>query len=349
MTEDAIQTEPTEPNTPAAASPDITATTATNEALPSNAAPESSEPHRNARPPRAGRGGGGGGGGGQKPNAGQRPHQGAQQGPQGQRDQRTARPARQVHPVLEQLFELHPKLFGARFLPLKLGTYEDLITRHPDTFKIEELKIAMGLHARSTRYLESVAAGHARHDLDGNAVEPVAPEHVHHAILEVFKRRQARSKDDLRPHLQERIITAIESSGMPREAYAERVRARDAGANAALDEALAELGRQAAKREALLRAFEASGKDEAGFADMYGMEPAEVKRTLQRARSDKTAEAERAAAAAAAAAAAEAETQAEAETEAEAEPQAEAGTAAAPTVVALPSGEAGDPSLKPQA
>jgi ProP effector len=339
MTEDAIQTEPTELNTPAAATSDTTATT---EGVASNAAPESSEPHRNSRPPRSGRGGGGGGG--QKPNAGQRPQQGAQQGSQGQRDQRdqrTARPARQVHPVLEQLFELHPKLFGARFLPLKLGTYEDLITRHPDTFKIEELKIAMGLHARSTRYLESVAAGHARHDLDGHAVEPVAPEHVHHAILEVFKRRQARSKDDLRPQLQERIITAIESSGMPREAYAERVRARDAGANAALDEALAELGRQAAKREALLRAFEASGKDEAGFADMYGMEPAEVKRTLQRARSDKTAEAERASAAAAAAAA---------EAEAEAEAETQAATAAAPTVVALPSGEAEDPSrLGPQA
>ena len=200
-----------------------------------------------------------------------------------------------------------PSCSAPRFLPLKLGTYEDLIARHPDTFKTEELKVAMGLHARSTRYLESAAAGHARHDLDGNAVEPVAPEHVHHAILEVFKRRQARSKADLRPQLQERIIAAIEASGMPREMYAERVRARDAGANAALDEALAELGRQAAKREALLRAYEASGKDEAGFADMYGMDPAEVKCTLQRARSDKAAEAERAAAEAVAVAEAEAE------------------------------------------
>ncbi|MFM9424844.1 ProP effector [Variovorax sp. GrIS 2.14] len=319
MTEDAIQTEPTAVNTPVAPAQD---TTAASEGAPSNAATEPNEPRRNSRPPRSGRGGG------QRPTAGQEQQQpGRQQGPQGQRgqqphqgqrDQRAPRPARQVHPVLEQLFELHPKLFGARFLPLKLGTYEDLIARHPDTFKTEELKVAMGLHARSTRYLESVAAGHARHDLDGNAVEPVAPEHVHHAILEVFKRRQARSKDDLRPQLQERIIAAIEASDMPREIYAERVRARDAGANAALDEALAELGRQAAKREALLRAFEASGKDEAGFADMYGMDPVEVKRILQRARSDKAAEAERAAAAAAAAAAAEAVSAAEAEAEAEA-------------------------------
>ena len=316
MTEDAIQTEPTAVNTPAAAAQD---TTAAAEGAPSNEAMESNAPRRNSRPPRSGRGREGG----PQPHAGERPQQGpqGQRGNQGQRDQRAPSPARQVHPVLEQLFELHPKLFGARFLPLKLGTYEDLIARHPDTFKTEELKVAMGLHARSTRYLESVAAGHARHDLDGNAVEPVAPEHVHHAILEVFKRRQARSKDDLRPQLQERITAAIEASGMPREVYAERVRARDAGANAALDEALAELGRQAAKREALLRAFEASGKDEAGFADMYGMDPVEVKRILQRARSDKAAEAERAAAASVAAAeAAEAEAEAEAEATANAVP-----------------------------
>ena len=60
-----------------------------------------------------------------------------------------------------------------------------------------------------------------------------------------------------------------------------------AAAGAALDEAVAELGRQAARREALLRAFEASGKSEAEFAEMYGMVPAEVEATLQRARADK--------------------------------------------------------------
>ena len=215
-----------------------------------------------------------------------------------------------VHPVLERLFALYPKMFGARFLPLKLGVYQDLLERHGEEFKTEDLKLALGLHARSTRYLDAVAAGHQRHNLEAEPVEPVAPEHVHHAILETFRRRQARTKDDLGEQLRERIIAAIESSGIGREAYAERVRARDPHSNAALDDALAELGRQAAKREALLRAFEASGKSEAEFADMYGMAPKEVTRTLQRARKDKKADAEAATAkaAAAAAAAAEAET-----------------------------------------
>jgi sRNA-binding protein len=193
---------------------------------------------------------------------------------------------RQASPVLERLFALYPKLFGAKFLPLKLGVFQDLLARHPEDFKKDELKIAMGQHARSTPYLESVAAGLPRHDLDGKPVEPVAPEHVHHAILEIFRRRQARSREDLRPRLMPRLIQAIEASGLGREDYAALVRVQDEATNALVDEALAELAVQAAKREALLRAFEASGKTEAEFADMYGMKPAEVTATLARVRAD---------------------------------------------------------------
>ena len=68
-----------------------------------------------------------------------------------------ARTPRPVHPVLQQLFGLYPKMFGARFLPLKLGVFQDLLALHPEVFKRDELKVALGLHARSTRYLESYA------------------------------------------------------------------------------------------------------------------------------------------------------------------------------------------------
>ena len=188
--------------------------------------------------------------------------------------------ARKTHPVLERLFELYPALFGARFLPLKLGVFEDLLAAHGDEFKREDLKIALGLHARSTRYLEAVAAGKQRHDLNGVPVEPVAPEHVHHAILEVFRRRQARSDEDLRPQLRTRLMQAIEASGLSREEYMLMVRTSDETSNAALEEAFAELGERNAKREALRRAFEASGRSVGEFAEMYGMDPAEVGRLL---------------------------------------------------------------------
>ncbi|MGB4115855.1 MAG: ProQ/FINO family protein [Polaromonas sp.] len=193
---------------------------------------------------------------------------------------------RQVSPVLEKLFELHPNLFGAKFLPLKLGIFHDLLARHPDVFKKDELKLAMGQHARSTRYLECVAAGLARHDLDGVAVEPVAPEHVHHAILEVFRRRQARSKDDLRPRLTVLLKQAIENCGLALDDYAALVRVQDEATNALLDDAMAELKAEAAKREALMVTFTASGKTEAEFADMYGMDLKLVSRVLARVRAE---------------------------------------------------------------
>jgi ProP effector len=190
---------------------------------------------------------------------------------------RTGRPP---HQILERLFQLYPKMFGARFLPLKLGVFQDLMALHPGEFTKDELKAALGVHARSTRYLEAVASGAKRHDLNAAALEDVAPEHVHHAIMEVFRRRQARSKEDLRPWLHSRLVKAIEASGLAREQYVALVSTQDPVALAALDDAFAELAQQAAKREALKRAFDASGKSIEEFADMYGMELGEVRRAL---------------------------------------------------------------------
>ena len=200
--------------------------------------------------------------------------------------QHVPRQPREVNPVLEKLFELHPNLFGAKFLPLKLGIFHDLLARHPDAFKKDELKLAMGQHARSTRYLECVAAGLARHDLDGAAVEAVAPEHVHHAILEVFRRRQTRSKDDLRPRLTMLLKQAIENSGLTPESYAALVLVQDMTTNSLLDDALTELKAEAAKREALMTTFVASGKSEPEFADMYGMDLKLVTSVLARVRAE---------------------------------------------------------------
>ena len=191
-------------------------------------------------------------------------------------------------PVLEKLAALYPHLFGDMFLPLKRGIFQDLLAAHPDAFERETLKDALAFHTRSTRYLSSVAAGHQRHDLQGQAVEAMAPEHVHHALLEVFRRRQGRANEDLRPKLIERIVQAFEASGLSREGYAELVRSRDEAANAALDEALAEAAARSAKDEALLRAFEASGqKTVQAFADMYGIDPRAATLSLNRARRSK--------------------------------------------------------------
>lgn len=197
--------------------------------------------------------------------------------------------APRIHPYLDQLAGLYPHLFGEVFRPLKRGVYEDLLAAHPEVFERDGLKEALSQHTRSTRYLVSVAAGQQRHGLDGKPVEAMAPEHVHHALLEVFRRRQRRTKDDLRPQLRERIVRAFEASGLQRADYDALVRGRDEAANAVLDEALAEAAMRSAKDEALRRAFEASGKSIEEFADMYGMKPEEARRTLGRARRGKAA------------------------------------------------------------
>ncbi|MFT3779061.1 MAG: ProQ/FINO family protein [Ottowia sp.] len=192
--------------------------------------------------------------------------------------------ARTAHPVLEQLAALYPQLFGAVFHPLKRGIFHDLQAAHPGVFAKEDLKTALGLHTRSTRYLQAVAAGEQRRDLAGQPVEAMAPEHVHHALLEVYRRRKGRATEDLLPRLRQRIIATFEASGLSREDYTARVASRDEAANALLEEAFAEWMARNARDEALLRAFEASGQTLEAFADMYGIEPRAAAQQLERAR-----------------------------------------------------------------
>lgn len=205
---------------------------------------------------------------------------------------------RTIHPALEQLAQLYPHLFGAQFLPLKRGIFQDLQDAHPGVFERDALKVALGLHTRSTRYLQVVAEGRPRHDLGGQAVEAMAPEHVYHALTEVYRRRKPRDGEDLQAKLRRRIAQAFEASGLDRIGYDALVRSRDEKANAVLDEALAEVAERDAKAEALLRAFEASGSaDVAQFADMYGMDVRAAERSLQRGRQLRSAAQARAAAA----------------------------------------------------
>ncbi len=191
------------------------------------------------------------------------------------------RPTVSVQPVLEKLFELYPQLFGSEFLPLKLGVFQELLALHPEHFARDALKAALGVHTRSTRYLQCVAAGKARHDLEGAAVEPVAPEHVYWAILELFRRRQARSAQDLRPKLRAQLLAAFDASGLARQDYLTRVQTRDADSTAALEDAFAERDQTLARQEALRTAYQNSGKTVAEFAEMYGMDERDVTRALE--------------------------------------------------------------------
>lgn len=193
-------------------------------------------------------------------------------------------PAAPRHPLLAQLAQWHPALFGDEPRPLKRGIYEDLLAVHGSEVVAEELKAALALHTRSTRYLNTLASGQPRRGLDGQAVEPVAPDQRFHAIVEVHRRRQQRSSEDMKPQLQQRIVRAFEASGLGREAYATLVRGRDEALNAVIEAALDEASARLAREAALLRAFEASGKSLGEFASSYGLAEDEARRMLERAR-----------------------------------------------------------------
>lgn len=187
----------------------------------------------------------------------------------------------QAMPVLEKLAGLYPHLFGATFRPLKRGIFQDLMEAHADVLDAPSLKNALSFHTRSTRYLQAVATGQARQDLKGQTVEPMAPEHVHHALLEVYRRRKQRGpQDDARATLIQRLHKAFEASGLSPEDYRSRMPSRNEEDNALMDAMLEQARAQAAKVEALARAYQSSGLSVQAFAEMYGMQPAEVLRTL---------------------------------------------------------------------
>lgn len=193
------------------------------------------------------------------------------------------KPPRPQHPLLLQLAELHPRLFGPRPRPLKLGIFEELVAAHPGTLVPEELKQAIGQHVRSSRYLQAVAEGQPRCGLDGEPVEPAAPEHVLHGVMEILRRRQGRDPQVARHWALNCLMQALQpvhAAGQDRADYLAQVRTQDPQALALVDEAWAELATQAARREALVRAFQASGQPVEVFADMYGLDLAVVREAL---------------------------------------------------------------------
>ena len=72
-------------------------------------------------------------------------------------------------------------------LPLAIGIDKQLFTRQTDLNR-KTLRIALGLHTNSLRYLKSMEKATHRFDLDGNPGEEVTDAHRAHAA-EVLKER----------------------------------------------------------------------------------------------------------------------------------------------------------------
>ena len=95
------------------------------------------------------------------------------------------------------LKELQEKFAVFRdYLPLAIGIDKQLIARLPELNR-KTLRIALGMHTNSLRYLKGMEKATVRFDLDGNSADEVTEVHRTHAsetLRERFKKNAEQRK-----------------------------------------------------------------------------------------------------------------------------------------------------------
>lgn len=95
------------------------------------------------------------------------------------------------------LKDLQEKFVAFRdYMPLAIGIDKQLLTRLPQLDR-KVLRIALGLHTNSMRYLKGMEKATSRFDLDGNPAAEVTEAHRTHAaeiLRERFKKAAAHRK-----------------------------------------------------------------------------------------------------------------------------------------------------------
>ena len=82
------------------------------------------------------------------------------------------------------------------YSPLAIGIDKQILARLSDVER-KTLRIALGMHTHSLRYLKSMEKATHRLDLDGNSAEEVTPDHRSHAsevLRERFKKDAERRR-----------------------------------------------------------------------------------------------------------------------------------------------------------
>jgi ProP effector len=90
----------------------------------------------------------------------------------------TPAPAHNGRSLLKALQEEFPVF--RECLPLAIGIDKQLLVRRPDLDR-KVLRIALGIHTHSLRYLKTMSKATARFDLDGNSADEVTDTHRSHA------------------------------------------------------------------------------------------------------------------------------------------------------------------------
>jgi sRNA-binding protein len=103
-----------------------------------------------------------------------------------------------MHEGITQLAELYPNCFRQPCQPLKIGIHNDVIARHPE-LRPSLIASALKAYTRSPAYLETLKAGSARIDLEGNPVGTVTDadeEDAKRKIAKAARRAAAKAIED---------------------------------------------------------------------------------------------------------------------------------------------------------
>ncbi|HRD93160.1 ProQ/FinO family protein [Accumulibacter sp.] len=103
-------------------------------------------------------------------------------------------PAKNPRQLLKDLQETFPVFRDC--LPLAIGIDKQLLLRQPGLDR-KPLRIALGIHTHSLRYLKTVERAAGRVDLDGNPAGEITPAHRSHAS-EVLKERLQKQAEQRR-------------------------------------------------------------------------------------------------------------------------------------------------------
>ncbi|HRF73057.1 MAG TPA: ProQ/FinO family protein [Accumulibacter sp.] len=103
-------------------------------------------------------------------------------------------PAKNPRQLLKDLQETFPVFRDC--LPLAIGIDKQLLLRQPGLDR-KPLRIALGIHTHSLRYLKTVERSAERVDLDGNPAGEITPAHRSHAS-EVLKERLQKQAEQRR-------------------------------------------------------------------------------------------------------------------------------------------------------
>lgn len=116
----------------------------------------------------------------------------------------TSTPVQDARALLKTLQSSFP-VFND-YAPLAIGIDKQLLARRPDIER-KVLRIALGMHTNSLRYLKTIEKATHRLDLDGNPGDEVTDEHRKHAseiLRERFKKEAERRKAQREVEVQER-------------------------------------------------------------------------------------------------------------------------------------------------